>query len=81
MSAAPTPRARLARDGNLGRADRFIRVVIGVALVGTGLFAMRGAWRFVLAAVGAVLAFSGTVGFCHVYKVLGVCTRGTRPPS
>jgi len=59
---------------NLSTTDRVIRCVLGVALVvGAALFA-RNLLGAALALVGAVLVFSGTVGFCHVYKVLGLRT-------
>ena len=63
---------------NLGTVDRAIRVALGVVLVGAGLavvkrvFALGLLLGVALGLAGAVLIFSGTVGFCHVYKVLGI---------
>jgi uncharacterized membrane protein len=59
---------------NLGTTDRAIRGVVGVTLIGAGLFLVRGVLAVVLCLVGAVLAYSGAVGFCHVCKVLHVDT-------
>lgn len=59
---------------NLGAVDRAIRGVVGVALVAVGLFSVKGVVGIALALLGAILIFSGTVGFCHVYKVLNIRT-------
>jgi hypothetical protein len=57
---------------NLGTVDRVIRGVIGVILVAVGLFLVTGIFGIVLILLGVLLIFSGTVGFCHVYKVLHI---------
>ena len=59
---------------NLGTLDRAIRGVGGVILIVVGLFVVRGLIGILLGLVGAVLVFSATVGFCHVYKVLRIRT-------
>jgi hypothetical protein len=57
---------------NVGPADRIVRWVLGVVFLGAGLTAGRRAWwGVVLDAVGAVLLFSATTGFCHVRKAFG----------
>ncbi len=59
---------------NLSTTDRAIRCIIGVALIGAGLVVVKGALGIIVALIGGVLIFSGTVGFCHVYKVLHIST-------
>ena len=59
---------------NLSTTDRVIRWAIGAALVGAAALFAHDLRGILLALVGAVLIFSGTVGFCHVYKVLGIRT-------
>lgn len=59
---------------NLGTLDRVIRGVVGAILIAAGLFLVTGVARAVLCLLGAVLIFSGTVGFCHVYKVFHIRT-------
>lgn len=59
---------------NLSTADRVIRIGVGVLAIAAAALAMRNLFGLALALVGAVLIFSGTVGFCHVYKVLGIRT-------
>jgi hypothetical protein len=59
---------------NLSRVDRAIRIVVGSVAILAAALVMRNVYGAVLALAGAVLVFSGTVGFCHVYKVLGIRT-------
>jgi len=59
---------------NLSTLDRAIRGVVGAILLAVGFLVVRGVIGIVLGLVGAVLIFSGTVGFCHVYKVLHIRT-------
>ena len=61
-------------DRNLNALDRGTRIVLGVGTAGVGLFVLKGLLGGALCVVGAVLIFSGTVGFCHVYKFFGICT-------
>jgi len=64
----------MKRDANLSPLDRAVRIVLGVALVGTGVFLVQGVAGIVVDLIGALLVFSGTIGFCHVYKACGICT-------
>ena len=64
----------MKRDANLSPLDRAVRIVLGIALLGTGVFVVQGVAGVVVDLIGAVLVFSGTVGFCHVYKLCGICT-------
>lgn len=59
---------------NLGMVDRVVRVVGGAAMIAVGLFLLRGLLGIVVGVLGALLIFSGTIGFCHVYKVLHIRT-------
>jgi len=57
---------------NQNTAERVIRVVGGVGLAAAGLLWVRGWLGVLLALVGAVLIFSGSVGFCHVKQALRI---------
>lgn len=59
---------------NLGTIDRVIRGVVGAILIAVGLFLAKGVLSVALCLLGAILIFSGTVGFCHVYKALHINT-------
>ena len=63
---------------NLGLVDRIIWVVVGIALAGIGLFVIKGILGIALAVVGAVLVFSGAVGFCHVRKFFGIGSKAKK---
>jgi hypothetical protein len=65
---------------NVGSTDRVVRIVVGLALViapfvsGLALFANPVAmWVSVI--VGAVLLVTAAVGFCPLYRLLGLSTR------
>jgi uncharacterized membrane protein len=58
---------------NESNADRILRAVLGVALVGGGL--LIGGWvALVLYVVAAVLLFTAATGFCPLYRLLGIDT-------
>ena len=59
---------------NQNTVERLIRGVIGAVLIAVGLLLARGILGILLDVVGAVLVFSGVVGFCHVYKVFHLDT-------
>lgn len=59
---------------NVGTADRIVRVLLGVALVGVGLGVMGGTGGMVLAAVSAVPFVTAAIGWCPLYALLGVKT-------
>jgi Protein of unknown function (DUF2892) len=60
---------------NVGNVDRIIRAVVGLA-------ALLGAWAIgsgsvafvLLMVVGAILLVTAAVGFCPLYRVLGLNT-------
>ncbi len=56
---------------NEGTADRVIRVILGVVLLGAGIFFVQGTLGIVLDVLGAVLLLTGIVGFCPLYRLLG----------
>ena len=59
---------------NQNTVERVIRGVVGAVLIAVGLLLVRGIPGILLDVVGAVLIFSGVVGFCHVYKVFHIDT-------
>lgn len=52
---------------NVGTLDRFIRIALGIALVGSSFTGVVGAWGW----IGIVPIATGLVGFCPLYKVCG----------
>ncbi|MCC4229032.1 YgaP family membrane protein [Zunongwangia profunda] len=60
---------------NMGGADRLIRIVIAIiigVLYWQGL--VEGTLAYVLIAVGAVFLITSFVGFCPLYKLVGLNT-------
>jgi uncharacterized membrane protein len=58
---------------NESNADRILRAVLGVALVGGGLLA--GGWAaLMLYVIAAILLFTAATGFCPLYRLFGIDT-------
>ena len=66
-------------EKNMNGVDRIIRVVIAIVAVAVAAalgFGTVGAW--LLLVVGAVMLVTAAVGFCPLYRVLGVSTCKVR---
>jgi uncharacterized membrane protein len=61
---------------NVGESERWASMAAGAGLALTGL-SQRGANRWIMAALGAVLFQRGATGYCQMYQALGVNTAGT----
>jgi len=62
--------------GNESSADRIIRGILGVALLLVAFLAVpAGALQIVLIVIGAVLLVTGAIGFCPMYRILGLSTK------
>lgn len=53
---------------NVGSADRIIRILVGLALIGATLGGYIGAWGW----IGIVLILTGAFRFCPAYRLLGM---------
>jgi hypothetical protein len=61
---------------NEGTVDRVIRVVVGIGILSLTLVGPRTPWGL----VGLVPLATGAVGFCPIYRLLGLRTnRATTP--
>lgn len=61
---------------NMGSLDRVVRLVAAVVLVVGALLAGAGTTLgVVLLVVAGVLAVTAAVGFCPLYRLLGLSTR------
>jgi len=56
---------------NVGLVDRIIRTALGVAIIGIAV-AYHSWWGL----VAAVPLLTAAVGFCPLYSLLGISTRG-----
>jgi hypothetical protein len=61
---------------NVGTADRLLRLIVATVLLYLGLFTYAGsALGIGLAVVGGVALFTGLIGSCALYGLLGLNTR------
>jgi hypothetical protein len=56
-------------DTNMGQVDRIIRVVIGIIVIILGVINQN--W---LGAIGLIPLITAGIGFCPLYKILGIKT-------
>lgn len=60
---------------NVGSADRFIRIVVGLILVALPFISGWGATGTIVSAfIGAVLTVTALVSFCPAYRLFGIRT-------
>lgn len=62
---------------NVGTPDRIIRIVVAILAV-VGALNTAGALSIVLWVVAAIMALTAVVGFCPLYRLVGVNTCKTR---
>jgi hypothetical protein len=55
---------------NESKFDRAVRILIGFALLSLVFIGPKTAWGF----LGAIPLLTGFVGFCPLYRVLGIST-------
>jgi len=66
---------------NLGLLDRLIRVLLASVLLYLGLFLDNGsALGIGLLIAGSILFVTALVGFCGLYRLLGIHTSQTNEP-
>lgn len=58
---------------NEGDMDRGVRIVMGIGMIGAGLF-LGGTWGLVLGAVGLIPLLTGAIGWCPLYSVFHINT-------
>lgn len=55
---------------NTGIADRVLRVIAGLALVGFGLMSEN----YIVVAIGLIPLLTGAIGFCPLYSIFKINT-------
>ncbi len=61
---------------NESSLDRYIRVILGIALLVLGILGVvSGTLAIVFYVVGAILLVTGVVGFCPLYALLKIRTN------
>jgi hypothetical protein len=62
---------------NVGKMDRALRVLLAAgAVAASGVVGFSSGWGIVLLVVAAVMAGTAASGYCPLYSLLGVNTRG-----
>jgi hypothetical protein len=56
---------------NEGIKDRIIRGIAGVLIILSAYLWLSGIWAIVLYIVGLALIITATLGYCHLYKIMG----------
>ncbi len=60
---------------NVGGAERVIRIILGIVLIGLGLLhVVSGTPAIVAYVVGAIALITGLVRFCPAWKIFGINT-------
>lgn len=57
---------------NEGSVDRTVRIIVGVALLALVFAGPKTIWGW----IGIVPLLTGIVGFCPLYRVIGLSTKG-----
>ena len=60
---------------NEGTLDRALRIAIGIALLSLAFLGPKSAWGF----LGLIPLATGLMGFCPLYRMLGISTCPMRP--
>lgn len=63
---------------NEGSIDRVIRVILGVVLLSLAFLNLIGTAKIIAEVTGGISLITGLVGFCGLYKILGISTTGKK---
>lgn len=58
---------------NEGKLDRIVRIVLGLVLLALAI-SLSGVLQIVFYILSAVTLITGIIGFCGLYKILGINT-------
>lgn len=64
-------------QANEGKWDRIIRVILGIVLLYMGYAMLASPWNWVAYAVGLILVVTGLIGFCLIYALFKINTKGS----
>ncbi len=64
---------------NVGTIDRALRILVAAgAVAGGGVLGFSSAGGIVLLVVAGVMVLTAASGYCPLYRLLGITTRGMR---
>lgn len=58
---------------NVGKVDRYIRIILGIIILSLLFFLESDAKYFAI--IGVVPLFTGLANYCPLYKLLGIDTK------
>lgn len=56
---------------NIGSLDRWLRIIVGVALLAITVYGPKTAWGY----VGLIPLVTGVMGYCPLYQIFGWSTK------
>ena len=59
---------------NIGKTDKWIRVIAGIAIMGVGYYLMSWVWGI----VGVIIFATGIIDWCLFYRIFGISTCKTK---
>ncbi len=59
---------------NIGKTDKWVRIILGIVIVGVGYYLMSGVWSV----VGLIIFATGIVDWCLFYRIFGISTCKTK---
>ncbi len=60
---------------NVGTADRAIRIILGLVLIGAGMAGLVSTpWLYIVLPIGVILFLTGIMQRCPAYTLLGFST-------
>lgn len=60
---------------NMGKNDRIIRAIVGVAAIVIAFLLLSGGWQIALWVIGGILLLTAIVGFCPAYRLFHYSTK------
>lgn len=60
---------------NVGSADRWIRIIIGLVLILWGIFGLQGGGKWAAIIIGLIPLITALIGWCPLYSALGLSTK------
>ncbi len=63
-------------QANEGKWDRIIRVILGLVLFYVGYATLASPWNYVAYVLGLISLVTGLIGFCLIYSIFKINTKG-----
>lgn len=67
-------------EKNVGKLDRIVRIIVGVAILVSGAMFLRAPLMYLAMLVSIIFMFTGVAGTCALYSLIGLNT-GAEPAA